>query len=596
MALIEARFPFQTSIANFMSKTINLFMWPYQPHFRFEIQYRARRVLELIAPGLQVSALLVGVRAPGANKAHPVCVEPEDGDWDPTLFFGCEARADTIYETHPDHSIFYGDEPSMRDLPENIRKSSVRQAVEEVLATYDKDHKTVSLCGRPTRVDGYHVVPVLQFDASQFAQHPRLPSRLELDRFSAPVGFLESTIDRLLEEASAALAMPEPGRALRSAREDANSVLRAAGDRFLWNVSLAIGDLMLQGIFDALNVISSLRYEGTTAAGEIIFAPAAAADVHIRVRLKEPVELHHHKLARKLIETSGTGLSCVCHGSAGIVGLGQSNDPQAEKTFRVSFSGHYRWELLHKGQTLMQVAFGIPRLPTIRLPQSLFRSNARRVFDGIPDDKLTTLWSIVEAAIDQKHGTMIVFSAAAAAEAARLAKEAVVIEPVHLTQDLVRKLTSIDGALLVDTDGVCHAIGVILDGLATPEGDASRGARYNSAIRYLYSAETPTMCLVVSEDGYVNIFPELRPQIRRSEVQQWVDKLRVQDIGTYAKTRSWLDDHRFYLSSEQCEVVNQELARIHAAPQELGEIRLVMSPFTPHPGMNDSYYLPETGT
>ncbi len=33
-----------------------------------------------------------------------------------------------------------------------------------------------------------------------------------------------------------------------------------------------------------------------------------------------------------------------------------------------------------------------------------------------------------------------------------------------------------------------------------PEEDASRGARYNSAIRYI------TFIVIVSEDGYVNCF------------------------------------------------------------------------------------------
>jgi hypothetical protein len=241
----------------------------------------------------------------------------------------------------------------------------------------------------------------------------------------------------------------------------------------------------------------------------------------------------------------------------------------------------------------MQSAFGVPRLPTVRLSPELFKSNARRVFQGISEDKLEYLWSIISAAIDQKHGTMLVFSVAASSEAARLANEAIVIEPVSLTPDLVRKLTGIDGALLADTEGVCHAIGVILDGVATPAGDPSRGARYNSALRYLSAAQAPTMCLVVSEDGYVNIFPELRPQVSRAEVEAWVQKLRTQDIDTYTKTRNWLDEHRFYLTATQCQIVNDELDRIHAAPQRVGEIRLVMRPFEVHPGMNDSYYLPD---
>lgn len=580
-----------------MSKAIiNLFMWGYQPHYRFEIQHRSRTVLELIAPGFTVHALLVGVRTPEHTNGHPVCVEPEDEDWDPTLFFGCAARADAIFEAHPSHAIFYGDEPSMRDKPENIRKESVREAVEEVLASYDSAHGTVSICGTPGRLEGYHVVPILQFDAVQFAQHPRLPAKLELDRFSAPIGFLESTIDCLLHEATTGLAAPEPGRFLGSARKDAYAILREAGARFCWNLSLATGDLMLQGVFEALNATSSLLYEGTMAAGEILFAPPTATGIQMHVRLKKKVPLSRHKLTRKLVEMTGSGLACVCHDSDGVAGLGRYEMPVGEPIFRVTFSGHYRWELCYREQLLMQSAFGIPKLPTVRLSKQLFESNARRVFEDIRDDKLELLWSIISAAMDQKHGTMIVFSEAASAEASRLASEAIVIEPVSLTPDLVRKLTGIDGALLADTHGVCHAIGVILDGLATPAGDPSRGARYNSAIRYLSAAQAPTMCLVVSEDGYVNIFPELRPQVKRSEIESWVRRLRTQDVETYAKTRNWLDEHRFYLTAAQCEAVNQELARIHAAPEKVGEMRLIMRPFEVDPAMNDRYYLPEDET
>lgn len=578
-----------------MRDTIQLFMWGYQPHYRFEIKRRAKTVLELIAPGLGVEALLIGVRTPEHTDGHPVCVEPEDEDWDPTLFFGCAARADAIFANHPDHDMFYGDEPSMRDKPENIRKASVREAVEEALASYDAAHGTVSMCGRPGRHDRYHVVPVLQFEATAFARYPRLAVKLELDRFTAPVGFLESTIDCLLRDATAGLARPEPGRSLLSGPRDSYATLRDAGDRFCGNLALATGDAMLQDVFDAMNVISSMAYEGGTAAGDIVFVPAAAAGVQVDVRLKKHVPLHRHKLARKLVEMTGPGLACICHDSDGIVGLGRSQVAASEPKFRVTFSGHYRWELYYHEQLLMQSAFGIPRLPTVRLSPELFKSNARRVFNGIHDDKLELLWSIVSAAMDQKHGTMIVFSEAALSEADRLASEAIAIEPVSLTPGLVRKLTGIDGALLADTSGVCHAIGVILDGLASPAGDPSRGARYNSAIRYLSAAKAPTMCLVVSEDGYVNIFPELRPQVKRSEIDSWVGELGSQDIDTYVKTRNWLDEHRFYLTADQCQIVNDQLERIHATPQKLGEIRLVMRPFEVHPAMNDSYYLPEEG-
>jgi hypothetical protein len=65
--------------------------------------------------------------------------------------------------------------------------------------------------------------------------------------------------------------------------------------------------------------------------------------------------------------------------------------------------------------------------------------------------------------------------------------------------------------LLVDTEGKCHAVGTILDGVAEiGRGDAGRGARYNSAVKYVDTqAMQKRRCLavVVSEDGMVDVVP-----------------------------------------------------------------------------------------
>jgi hypothetical protein len=186
---------------------------------------------------------------------------------------------------------------------------------------------------------------------------------------------------------------------------------------------------------------------------------------------------------------------------------------------------------------------------------------------------------------------MLVVSDSAATEALRLQSQSIPVEPIQLTSNLMERISGIDGAVLVDRDCRCHALGVILDGQATDAGDPARGARYNSALRYVNSAKVPTICLVVSEDGYVNMMPTLRPQVDRAEVARYVDKLASLTADDYHQTRNWLDDHRFYLTPEQCVVVNSQLERIDATPREVGEIRIVSSPFAPHPEMNDSYYI-----
>jgi hypothetical protein len=70
----------------------------------------------------------------------------------------------------------------------------------------------------------------------------------------------------------------------------------------------------------------------------------------------------------------------------------------------------------------------------------------------------------------------------------------------------IQKLTSIDGSLLLLSNGECHAIGVILDGKATEQEDSSRGARYNSAIRYSQSIKGKInhLIVVISEDGMID--------------------------------------------------------------------------------------------
>jgi DNA integrity scanning protein DisA with diadenylate cyclase activity len=100
-----------------------------------------------------------------------------------------------------------------------------------------------------------------------------------------------------------------------------------------------------------------------------------------------------------------------------------------------------------------------------------------------------------------------VISLDAAEEAQRLSTQATLMEPTVLTPAMVEAVTSIDGAVLLDVGGRCHAIGVILDGDVSPLGTRARGARYNSAVRYVQSHRGRALAIVVSEDGTVDIRP-----------------------------------------------------------------------------------------
>jgi hypothetical protein len=364
-----------------------------------------------------------------------------------------------------------------------------------------------------------------------------------------------------------------------------------------------MGDISLQGIFDVLNEISSLPYEGGDAIGSMIFCLANAQAIKLQVQLREKIPINNIKLARKMIEISGKDLFCVCRGSSkfpgvdnGIAGFGTLEKPDEADVFKIDFVGRYKWDLHYKNDLLMHVAYGVPGLPLPRINEDLFRSDIKRIILDISKEGEDRIWNVVQAAITQKKGTMIVISTNANVEAERLKKQCLVISPTEITAELVSRLSGIDGAILIDSNGICHAVGVILDGKATAEGDQSRGARYNSAIRYISSSKYPAICIVVSEDGHVNVLPKLRPMIDKSQIEEIIKLIKSADKDDCNKAIYWLNKHRFYLTEEQCNIANIGLGRIKNTPMEVGEIRIEISPFIPHPEMNESYYLQKKGT
>lgn len=189
---------------------------------------------------------------------------------------------------------------------------------------------------------------------------------------------------------------------------------------------------------------------------------------------------------------------------------------------------------------------------------------------------------------------MIVISEQAQSEAKGLHSQSTPITPVPLSAKLVDRVSGIDGAILLDEHSTCWALGAILDGTATSDGNPARGARFNSAIRYLNSQRaTPTLLLVISEDGSVDMIPTLRPQIARSSIECRIRFLRQCTFKNFHKTRNWLREHSFYLTAEQCTVVNTEIARIEGAPRDSFILHIETGRFEPHPDMDESYYLPE---
>ena len=162
---------------------------------------------------------------------------------------------------------------------------------------------------------------------------------------------------------------------------------------------------------------------------------------------------------------------------------------------------------------MLRVKYRQARLPRARFDKQLFYEHVDQLFQ-VNESTAKILAKAVEAAIRQRHGTMLVITPNAEQETKRLGAQSTVIDPVIASKDIVSHLSSVDGAILISPQGIIYSFSVLLDGKASENGNPARGARYNSAIRYIdgeRSRNINCLALIVSEDGYVDLYPKLKP-------------------------------------------------------------------------------------
>lgn len=577
-------------------RSITLFMWGYQPHFRIAVQMKANDVLRRVGCNVEAKALLVGVRLPGSKNPNAVCVEPEDGEWPLNLFDGLLERVDATVRDHELQHVFYGDERSMQEKPEMIRRDSVRSAVCAALEPHDAAHQVLSFCGMPSPIDDYHVVPVVQIPARLFEQFPRLRDRLSRDdRFRTYPSLIHAALAGLLDAATEGLRVPEPGRGVGGELKDADQIIKEAATSFMHTPALAIQHrYTFVDLFERFNYISSLRYEGAHGVGHLILVDPSHAALDYVLRFEQPVPFREPRWARKALALCEGDIALIADPEQiyGLGRLGTQHDAGAQDAFLVEFLGHYFWELRCDNHVLLRSRYGVATLPQEAIEKEVFVSNYGRMFSQATPNERVHAWTLFTAALEMEHGCMIVVAVDAQEEARRLAQQGTMIQPALLTAELLRRVSGIDGTILVDPHGICHAVGVILDGPAVPACTPARGSRFNSAIRYISASDKSRLAIVVSDDHTVDILPLLRPQVRRGDIEANLATFEKATLDDYHKSRNWLDSHRFYLNIDQCRRANVALERLEAMPREVGEIYISTERFTPAPEMDDSYLLP----
>ena len=261
-------------------------------------------------------------------------------------------------------------------------------------------------------------------------------------------------------------------------------------------------------------------YEGAQNKGIIRFATDNfEKNAYIKFESNVSCSMQNVREIRKLLEMTDEENPLIVK-KYEAVGIGTAGAGE----YFIKFEGNGKWKLCRKDKGPLFTVEGNVCSFIRSIDTDDFRKKFIHLFPSYANS-VTQISKIVEAAKKQRHGTSIIISNRAEEESARLCKmkRAIRIQKYVFfdgsktdtaQEKIIKKFTSIDGALFISPDGVCYAIGAILDGKAVVIGDTGRGARYNSLNNYVSWAKEEkdikaiSMAIVISEDQTIDCLPK----------------------------------------------------------------------------------------
>ena len=367
---------------------------------------------ELGIPESGADCLLVGAKIPGRQNPNDICVEPEDGKWSVNLFDKLLDLIEVEVADHPSKKMIYTDEPSMRDKPENIRRDSVRRAVQNTLDVYDSDHGVRSFAGWPAPVIDHYVVPVLQLPIDLFKCFRPLREPVSDGYFTGHASLIHAAASVVLKEAHDELLRPDPGRGLFGSSRSSEEIVRRAAASFMYTPGLAFRDSSLASwrLFEQFNMISSLMYEGTKGTGRLLLTNPENGSVDFLLKFAEPVPFRELRWSRKVLQmaSSETALIADCEKVYGLGRVATGVDPwTSQSVFEIEFLDHYHWRLSCGGEVMLVSKYGAPSLPQEKFPRYRLLDTYQRLFPEVGEEDVGRFTALFKAAVDQRHGSML---------------------------------------------------------------------------------------------------------------------------------------------------------------------------------------------
>lgn len=286
---------------------------------------------------------------------------------------------------------------------------------------------------------------------------------------------------------------------------------------------------------DWVSILSGEYYERSECQSNIIFLPYDIEQIWepkdwVYYFEEIPFLPRNSRLIRKWLQMARDDMYLVLwpdkmrkvfniHGICNIVNLEKKlQNPGMSKFLylKVSIRKHMLWDLFLNEQYIFTFRNGHYKIE--RKIQERYLCRKLTIYFGEQADNYKMLISNIVQATSQDHGTILIIMKPSDAEkeAARLGslKYGFAESNPKNQMEAIKYLSSIDGSVIIDTNGAIHGIGVILDGLSSKAGEPERGARFNSVKKYpdalsrLYCPESVKgLAVIISDDGFIDILP-----------------------------------------------------------------------------------------
>jgi hypothetical protein len=225
-------------------RTIQQFMWGYQPHYRSSVKHSAQTAFRSVGFDSKAYVVLVGFQVAGEH-AFPICIEPEDGPYSPSDFAGVAERAAYLYRQHPEYNTFNTDSGLHERRHRSLRDEMRSVAIAEVLTAHSASAGLTFFASMSNQVGDYEVHVVIGVRTATLDAVPQLRTTRR-ERFRIAPSFVHALLDEMLDRATVMLYRPNVGAGLDAFGAGTPELIRSATERFVRCISICAGNIFGQ--------------------------------------------------------------------------------------------------------------------------------------------------------------------------------------------------------------------------------------------------------------------------------------------------------------------------------------------------------------